>query len=46
MSNAHLNWAMRRNVSPSRKLVLLKLSDMANEKGVCWPISRVIAVCR
>ncbi len=47
MSNAHLNWAMRRNVSPSRKLVLLKLSDMANEKGVCWPsIANVARDCR
>jgi len=47
MSNAHLNWAMRRNISPSRKLVLLKLSDMANEKGVCWPsIANIARDCR
>jgi len=47
MSNAHLNWAMRRNVAPSRKLVLLKLSDMANEKGVCWPsIANIARDCR
>lgn len=38
---------MRRNVSPSRKLVLLKLSDMANEKGVCWPsIANIARDCR
>ena len=37
MSNQHVSWALQQKLTPSRKLVLLKLSNMADVKGVCWP---------
>lgn len=37
MSIRFLNIAWSAKVSPAQKLVLLSLSDQANDDGVCWP---------
>jgi DNA-binding transcriptional ArsR family regulator len=39
-----LSWAWRQPLAnPTRKLVLLKLADAANDDGVCWPFVGTIA---
>ena len=38
MSNKAINWALRqRTGSSTRKLILLRLADQANDDGKCWP---------
>ncbi|CAK7067483.1 MAG: hypothetical protein DELT_01711 [Desulfovibrio sp.] len=42
MSNSALDWAWTLKIKPTQKLVLLRLADMADVHGVCWPsISRI-----
>lgn len=44
MSNKVLTWALEQETgSPTRKLVLLKLADQANDNGYCWPSKETIA---
>lgn len=38
MSNKALTWALSQTTgSPTKKLVLLRLADQANDRGFCWP---------
>lgn len=44
MSNKYLTWAFAvKGVSPSEKLVLIKLADQSNDDGKCWPSQSSIA---
>ena len=44
MSNKALTWALEQTTgSPTRKLVLLRLADQANDDGYCWPGKKSIA---
>lgn len=43
MSNDALNLAWKVPVRLAQKLVLVRLADMANEKGECWPKQKNIA---
>lgn len=44
MSNRYLNWAFELGgVSPTEKLVLVKLADQANDDGKCWPSQSTLA---
>lgn len=44
-----MNWAWGVELSPSMKLVLLKLADRANDDGECWPgqtsIAKACGIC-
>jgi len=38
------SWAWKQPVAnPTRKMILLKLADAANDEGMCWPYQRTIA---
>lgn len=44
MSNRYITAAMEMQVgSPTKKLILIKLADNANDDGVCWPSYGTIA---
>lgn len=44
MSNFVLSWAWLQSIEdPSAKLVLIKLADMANDDGTCWPSQSTLA---
>ena len=44
MSNFVLSWAWLQSISdPSAKLVLVKLADMSNDDGICWPSQSTLA---
>jgi hypothetical protein len=41
-----MNWAWEQQLSPTPKLILMALSDAANDYGVCWPsVSTVARKC-
>jgi len=41
-----MNWAWQQKPSPTLKLVLMALSDAANDYGICWPsVSTVATKC-
>lgn len=44
MSNRYITWAFDvKGVTPSEKLVLIKLADQANDDGNCWPAQSTVA---
>ena len=38
-----MNWAWQQRLSPNLKLILMALSDAADDDGVCWPSVTTIA---
>jgi hypothetical protein len=38
-----MNWAWQQKLTPTPKLVLMALSDAANDYGVCWPSVSTLA---
>jgi hypothetical protein len=46
MSITAMNWAWKQALTPTAKLVLMSLADMADDQGVCWPsIPRLAQKC-
>jgi hypothetical protein len=43
MSIKAMNWAWGKVLPPVPKIILLKLADIANDSGVCWPSVRLLA---
>ena len=43
MSIAARDWALRQDLKPVPKFVLVVLADAANDQGVCWPRVSTIA---
>jgi len=43
MSIAARDWALRQDIKPVPKFVLVVLADAANDQGVCWPRVSTIA---
>ncbi len=43
MSNVAKNWALRQDLKPVPKLILLVLADIANDQGICWPSITTLA---
>lgn len=37
MAISALRWAWAQPISPTQKLILVRLADLADEAGVCWP---------
>ena len=44
MSIAAMNWAWQQRLTPSLKLILMALSDAADDEGICWPGVATVAV--
>ncbi len=38
-----MNWAWQQLLSPNLKLILMALSDAADDDGICWPSVSTIA---
>lgn len=38
-----MNWAWQQSLSPNLKLILMALSDAADDDGICWPSVSTIA---
>ena len=44
MSIKAMNWAWEQNLlSPTSKIILLKLADTSDDSGVCWPSIGLLA---
>lgn len=43
MSNDHINWAKKQQISPTQKLLLLILADHSDIYGTCFPSSRLLS---
>ena len=43
MSIAVSKWALRQDLKPVPKFVLVVLADAANDQGICWPCVATIA---
>ena len=44
VSIAAMNWAWQQPLSPALKLILMALSDAADDSGICWPSVSSVAV--